>query len=339
MSCAPKSGATANAASHLARLPHPLACTETKDVDERLVIDWPAHERAKLESAARKGLVFVRVAGCAVRVVEMCASQGRYDYAPTSRQREVTSMRDADEISTRLPFGAARFAAGVGTSAALDVTMTVVGRYEAASVPLSARELQGDCHDVTHVVASLSVGSFDISASSDARLTGTADVVVAGAHATSGAARRHLDSAGIEARCANGRRTDTSPPDDCGIPLRLELRGIGARAATAKVGPQRSATSAPVDRKDMKRASEVARIEVAPCYRRALANDAKLAGTLTLMVSVGPEGNVKSVSTKHDVPDGLAECAVRRIERVTFPRVEHERPRVFVVPFVFNGAS
>jgi hypothetical protein len=328
------SGGSPNLAARAAPLPEPVVCRDDADLAERLVIDWSPLDRSKLESAARKGLVLVRVDGCSARIVEVCASSRRYAYSPTSRQREVMLVRDRDELRARLPLGAARFDAGLERASALSVAMTVVGRYEAPPAPIASTDLEGDCAGVTHAVASVAVGAFEVARSSAAHLSADADVALAGTHAGSDAERRHLDSAGDEARCAEARRTDTEPPGDCAIPLRVELRRIGAgalaRAPSAPYGDFRD--------EPLRRATAMTRTEIAPCYRRAIANDPRLHGNMTLIASVAGDGSVLSVSARHDVPDALADCAIARMSRVTFPTGEGARQRVFVVPLVFNAA-
>lgn len=330
-SCGSPGGAPGSLAGRLAPLPRPATCAVGDEADERLVVDWPPLDRAKLESAVRRGVVPMRVSGCAARIADGCRARRRYEYSPTSRQREVMTVRDRGELDAKLPLGALRFAASMEESSALDVAMTVVGRYESEPTPIASSDLEGSCEGVTHVVANLSVGSFAITSASGARLEGSAGMIAGGAHARGEAERRHLDSAGIEGRCSEAKRTDTAPPDDCGIPLRLELRRLGASAPAAP--PRRP----PPD--ELRRVMALARTEVAPCYRRALAHDEGVAGTLTLAIAVGQEGNVRSVSAKHDVPDPLAACVVSRIEHVAFPSATSDRPRVFVVPFVFNRAA
>lgn len=330
-SCGTPARTPPGTAASLADLRRRPPCIDAADLHERLVIDWSPLDRAKLESAARRSVILVRVRGCNAEIADECATRGRYEYSPTSRQREVMTLRDGGAVSATLPLVAARFGASMERSAELDVTMTVVGRYESGSAVISEGDLQGRCEGVTHAVASLSVGSFEIFTASKVGLAGFAEVVLGGAHARSSAERRHLDSAGVPARCAEARRSDASPPEECGVPLRLELRRIGAAAAPPPPAP-------PLPPDELARVMAAAKTEVAPCYRRALAEDATFGGSLTLTLTVAPTGNVRSVAAKHDVADELAGCAVRAMQRLSFPTGEAEAPRVFVVPFVFNGA-
>src|SRR5688500_12530738 len=132
------------------------------DDDERLVVDWSPLDRSKLEAAARHGLVPVRIDGCRARVVDTCAVKRRYAFAATSRQREVMVVRDRDELGAKLPVLATRLGASFSRENALDVAMTVVGRYEAGPAAITKSDLDGECENVTHVVANMSVGAFSI---------------------------------------------------------------------------------------------------------------------------------------------------------------------------------
>lgn len=332
-SCGSPASAPGRLAQHLAPLPRPATCNQGEDESDRLVVDWPPLERSKLESAVRRGVVLVHVSGCSAHLVDGCSTRRRYEYSPTSRQREVVTVRDRGELGAKLPLGALRFTASLEESSALHVAMTVVGRYESEPRPLPASDLEGSCDGVTHVVANISVGSFVITSASDGRLEGSASSIAFASHARGEAERRRLDSAGVEDRCAEAKRSDAAPPEDCGIPLRIELRRLGAPAPAPAATPTRP----PPD--ELRSVMKLARREAAPCYREALARDENLAGTLTLAIAVGREGNVRSISAKHDVAAPLASCVVSRIEHVGVPPATDDRPRVYVVPFAFNRAT
>lgn len=326
-SCGPPANRIPSAAADLAA-PHPVACDPSAATRERLVFDWSLLDRAKLESAARDGVVLLRVNGCRSEIAEGCTTAGRYRYAPTSRQREMMRLRDTGEVGARLPIGAARIGASRGRSSALDVTMTVIGRYEAERRSVAASELEGTCGGVTHFVTSLSVGSFEVVTAADAEISAEADIALAAAHGRSTAERRHLDSAGVASRCSAASGTDTEPPHDCGVPLRIELRPIGE-------GPVPRTSPPPTG--ELHGVSALVRGEVAPCYRSELSRHPNLAGGLTVAITVDREGRVLSTSAQHDVHEELARCAVSRISRLTLPSATTEGPRTFVVPFVFHG--
>jgi hypothetical protein len=187
--------------------------------DERLVVDWSSLDRSRLEAAVRRGVVPLHVDGCRARIVDGCTVRRSYTFAATSRQREVIRLADRDELDARLPFLAMRFGASLMHATTLDVTLMVVGRYESSPEPVTMSDLDGDCDAATHIVASVSIGAFAIGTVSLTAVEASADVARV-AHARE---RARLDAAGAEQSCASARRTDAAPPEDCSIPLRVEL--------------------------------------------------------------------------------------------------------------------
>ncbi len=302
-------------------------CDATED--ERLVVDWSPLDRSKLEAAAHRGVVPVRIDGCRMRIADGCAVRRAYTFAPTSRQREVLLLSDRDEAAARLPVLAMRFGARLEHASTLDVAMTVVGRYESPDTRVAASDLDGECEGVTHVVASLSVGAFAIGTGDSFQAEANADVARAG-HARE---KKHLDAAGVEAACAAARRADTAPPDDCGIPLRVELRALGPSRPKPPPPPPVLAES-----EAMRRAMDSVKKELGWCHRVARASSPDMSGVLTLSVKLARSGNVRSVAAKPegDLDDALAACAVERVGHVVFPASDDDRPRAVVIPALFR---
>jgi len=241
-------------------------------------------------------------------------------------------VRDRDELGAKLPILAVRLGASFSQSSSLDVAMTVVGRYEAGPQPIAKSDLEGECEGVTHVVANLSVGAFAISTASASNVEGSVDVV----HGAHGREKKRVDAAGLEEQCALARRADESPPEDCAIPLRIELRALSEKVAAKPKPAAETAANAQVD---MKRAMDNARKQIVPCHREARATTPNLNGVLTLGIKLGSRGQVRSVSAKHEgnIPDELSECAARRVGMVLFPPSEDEKPRSVVIPILFRG--
>lgn len=297
------------------------------DDDERLVVDWSPMDRSKLEAAARHGLVPLNVDGCRARVVDTCAVKRTYAFEATSRQREVMIVRDRDELGAKLPILATRLGASFSRSTALDVAMTVVGRYEAGPAPVGRADLEGECDGVTHVVANISVGAFSIATARATNVEASLDVV----HTGQAREKKRIDSAGLEERCALARRSDDAPPEDCAIPLRVELRALEEKPRPTPAPPSTIAEL------DMKHAMENAKKELVPCHRAARATSPDLSGVLTLGVKLAKSGHVRSVSTRStgNLGDGLAACAAERVAMVMFPPGDDDRPRSVVIPVMF----
>jgi hypothetical protein len=213
-------------------------CKIATSQSEPLIVEWPSPARAKLEalSKSNKGLVAVRYSGCEMEVLGACKVQGTYGYTPLTPKRDHVTVRDADELYTKIPLGAARLEGTLQRAGQLDVSMTIVGRF--ASDTTDFTSLEGpDCSRATHVVSALTVGAFDFFAGGDASIAGGASVMGAGAGGASHASRELLNSDGTEDRCNGATSNDPQPPDGCGAIVRLEVMPIDASRAKS-VGPK-----------------------------------------------------------------------------------------------------
>ncbi len=244
-------------------------------------------------------------------------------------------MSDRDEVDAKLPVLAMRLGAGIKHEATLDVAMTVVGRYESIDGPVVTSDLEGDCDAATHVVASLSVGAFAIGTGSTNDTKASAEGLASAGHARE---RKHLDAAGVEAACAAAQRADSAPPDDCSVPLRVELRTVRASKEAAAPPPPPRPPPPITDAEAMRRAMDAVKKELGWCHRVARATSPDMSGVLTLSVKLARNGNVRSVGARPEgnLTDGLAPCAVERVGHVLFPPSDDDQPRVVVIPVLFK---
>lgn len=203
-------------------------CGVAKSQSEPLIVEWPSSSRAKLEALTRHGVVVVAYQGCEMRVLGHCRAPGKYAFTPTTRKRDVVSIRDADELYANIPTGAARLEAKLQSSGELNVTMTVVGRYEASEPFVDANALVGECTGATHVISGLTAGAFKFFAGAEAEIGGGVDVMGAGAGAKSASQSELLNEDGDELACAKSTTADPAPPDGCGAILRVEVVPLGA---------------------------------------------------------------------------------------------------------------
>ncbi len=118
-----------------------------------LVVDWPAADRAALQAAATRALVFVRYApdGGKIEPLFHCQAAGRYGYFPTERKAELESFRNERELALSLPLAAVGLSAKLRTTGSISVAMNVVGTFEATTPGAARDELTGECGDTTHV--------------------------------------------------------------------------------------------------------------------------------------------------------------------------------------------
>ncbi len=234
-----------NAASNALKTPElptdkQAKCRVKKSQSEPLIVEWPDTQRGKLESLTKRGVVAVRYEGCELEVLPRCSVKGNtYAYSPITRKQSTVTIKDEDELYASMPAGAIRLEGKLKSAGQLNVAMTTVGRYEAATTRVYNEDLEGDCSQATHVVAALSVGSFTFSAGADAEVGASADVAGAGGGGKSTASRETIQRDGDEAACARSSNADTSPPEHCGALLQIEVMPItkGQRAVVAPVNP------------------------------------------------------------------------------------------------------
>lgn len=220
---------------------HELAtarCGGVGQVVRPLIIEWPATDRASLESRLRRGLIVVRYEGCVVEVLRECAApEGAYDYLGITRKNDQITIRTTDELYANMPLTAVTLEAKLATAGELNVSMALVGNYEAQRARFNISELQGRCGGATHVVAAAQVGAFAFYTGAAAEIGTEVEVEkVAGIGGRSSASREILNRDGDEDACLGSTPADTTPPAECGALLRLELSALDGIVATCQPG-------------------------------------------------------------------------------------------------------
>jgi hypothetical protein len=231
-----------NVAEHLLEDPaHELSaarCGGVGQIVRPLIIEWPATDRASLESRLRRGLVVVRYEGCLVEVLRDCAApEFAYDYQGITRKNDQITIRSTDELYVNMPLTAVDLEAKLAKAGELNVSMALVGNYEAQRARFDISELQGRCAGATHVIAAAQVGAFAFYTGAAAEI-GTAVEVenVAGVGGRSTASREILNEDGDALACKNSTPSDLEPPPECGALLRLELSALDGTATTCQPG-------------------------------------------------------------------------------------------------------
>lgn len=234
-----------NLASGLARTPEIDArgqsrCGVMKSSARPLIIEWPPSDRAALEGlvAAGKGLIAVRYEGCEMEIVRRCTVPGQYDYTAVEPKRDDQLFRSADDLYAKIPLGAAQLEAELERHGALSLAMTVAGEHHAPRGRVDRDELSGDCERATHVITTISVGAFRLSAQAGARI-GAGGRLGAGpaAGANSSADRAFDRNDGDPERCF-ANNGGSAPTAGCGALLRLEVEPIleAAELAAKRLG-------------------------------------------------------------------------------------------------------
>ena len=217
-------------------------CGVSKSQARPLIVEWPSTDRADLEAQARRGVVVVHYEGCDMEVLRQCRAPGAYGYVGLTRKDDRITIHDADELYEKVPLGAVQLEGKLQKAGALDVSMTIVGKYEAERPAFRKDELDGDCARATHVVTSLTAGAFEFFAGADAAVGGNAGAAGAGVGAASASKRELLNRDGDASACKSSS-DDKRPPDGCGALLRLEVVPLAA-SAPAPAAPASGAPAA-----------------------------------------------------------------------------------------------
>jgi len=217
--------------------PTPLArCTVHKSAQSPLVTEWPASEKAHLESLLRTGTVAVAYDGCALRLLETCHPTGEYAFHRTSLASDTIEITSVDDLYAKLPLGAASLEGKLASSGRLAIDTTAVGQLrlegtaELPDIPA--------CREATHVVRALSVGAFDMRAGGEAETSGGVGVGPASAGGSSRRTSRRLRTAGDPKACP---QTGDEPHAECRSPLQLFLTPAVLAAPELATKPSSSA--------------------------------------------------------------------------------------------------
>jgi len=204
-----------------------------------LVVEWPAADRGSLEVRLRRGVVAVRYEGCAMKVLRRCSVPGSaYSYGGFTHKAETVRMANADELYANLPVGAARLEAQLERAKALEVSMTMVGMYDADRDAVAHSDLRGDCSEATHIIAGVQVGAYAFFAEGKTAVGAAAGLAtgpkLGGRSSTN---RELLEQDGDPSACLSASSDDAQPPDGCGALLRVEVVPIGASSTVASACP------------------------------------------------------------------------------------------------------
>ena len=202
------------------------SATASKSSSRPLVLEWPAADRAALESQRASGIVVVRYAQHEMEVLRGCRGDAAYHYASITLKEEGLVFHTADELEAAMPIHAVRLEAKLRERKALSVGMTIVGMYESDARTWKGADLRGDCAGATHVVRALAVGAFEISASAALQAGVSVAAPIGGAGASHEEGREVLHRDGTKSACAKASPRDAGPPYDCGAPLRVEVAAI-----------------------------------------------------------------------------------------------------------------
>lgn len=167
----------------------PQACQVAKDPLNPMVVEWPAMNRADLDSVSRRGLVVVSYAGCVMKVLTNCATAGSYEFTAATPVGDTLTIDDESKLYAELPLGVASLKGELAQGRKLQLAYVAVGQRVASQAPA---QLSGDCRGATHWVQTMTVGAYALDTMASSAAGGNAEVgrVQGGAQERSARARR-----------------------------------------------------------------------------------------------------------------------------------------------------
>lgn len=216
------------------RDPTPLAkCKVAPSQSSPLVTEWPASEKAHLESMLSDRTVAVSYSGCDLKILDACRIKGSYSFHRTTLATDTIEIKSEDDLYAKLPLGAVSLEGELQRSGRLAVRTTVAGQLR-LNEEISDLPTTGACARATHVVTALSVGTFKLL--SGGGISGRVGVEVGGAGAGTKVSRDEevLREAGDPSTCAQVKSADSS--SQCSSPIQIFLEPIERKATASAAG-------------------------------------------------------------------------------------------------------
>lgn len=217
-------------------------CSVSKSQASPLVTEWPASEKANLESRLREGAVVAAYSGCEMRLLPQCKPGGKYLWSRTTLAEDTVEIRNEDDLYAKLPLGAASLEAELKSSGRLAVRTTVVGQLKLDGVATADVPQTGDCTGATHIISSLSVGAFRLMAGGAAKASGGVNTPVASTGGATSAEEILVRKAGNPAKCSDA--TEDRPDGECSSPIQVFLWPL-PKLADASAGDDGAAPAPP----------------------------------------------------------------------------------------------
>lgn len=210
------------------------ACSSSSGHGEPLVVDWQPGQRVDLEAAMKEGVALVHYDCKTIRLVRGCRIDGGYGFMATTTKEEVVRLVNADEVRANLPLSGPKLGLELGADfqrgASLDIALVMIGKKATTWRSVKSSDLQGtECNDVTHFIASASLGAFVMQTGEQSSAKTAIEMFNAGGGVSSSKFKHIRNTDGLVDECKKASPDANIPPQQCGAPLRLELIPIADR--------------------------------------------------------------------------------------------------------------
>lgn len=194
-----------------------------------LVTEWSATEKSNLEAMlGAGGAVAVEYSGCAMRVIPECRLPGQYYWQATTPSTDIIDIQSEADLYAKLPLGAASLSGELSQSGTLYVQTTVSGQLRLYEMSAEQVPNSHACARATHLVSSMSLGAFTMSAGGLVKQSGSAGIKGVSLGGNSSEAAKLLRYAGDADSCSQA--TAEGPAGNCASPLQVFLSPIPGKA-------------------------------------------------------------------------------------------------------------
>jgi uncharacterized protein len=205
-------------------------CRSVERGAEPLVVDWKPEQRGDLEVAMKDGVAVFAYSCNKIQLLGDCHLEGSYGFLGITRKAQVVRLENADELKANLPLTGATLGGELARGSNIEVAMIMVGKRRTTWQDPTVADLKGRCDGATHYVRSATVGAFVLEQGSQAKVRAAAELFGAGVGAKSESSQQRRNQDGDPKDCEKSSPESSSPPSQCGAPIRLVLEPI-ARSA------------------------------------------------------------------------------------------------------------
>jgi hypothetical protein len=227
--------------------PTPVArCKVGVSQESPLVTEWPASEKANLESRLSQGGVVVAYSGCTLRILNQCHVKGAYRWQRTTPSSDQLEITNADELYAKLPIGAVGLEGELQQSGRLAVQTMVSGSLRLEGLGTTDVPRDGDCAGATHVLGGLTLGAFALKSGGARSIKG--GIGISGGPSVGGGDARSeatLKTAGDAQKC--GDASADAPSPFCASPLQMFLWKLPSSPTGSPGMPAAAADSVEVE--------------------------------------------------------------------------------------------
>ncbi|MCK9462211.1 MAG: DUF1566 domain-containing protein [Proteobacteria bacterium] len=178
-------------------------CENVSGKTDPWLVEWDATQKARMQAAARKGVLLVRYSGCDLEVLYGCEQPGAYDLEPTTLSTNTEYITSEDEVFAKLPVGAISLVGEFRQGDRWSLDYAILGMQQTAVNEVDGAQLNGECARATHFVSATAIGAYRLVSEAKRKAAAGVEVFGAGAGASSGDSAGALRQAGAYDRCVS----------------------------------------------------------------------------------------------------------------------------------------